>query len=55
MKNKTTPRIIREPWLTKGHMKSSSKLDKLYKNHLKHPKNSSVQITFKSYRNKKEL
>ena len=40
-------KIIREPWMTKGLMKSSNKLDKLYIKNLKYPL---LKDKYKSYR-----
>ena len=45
-------RIIREPWVTTGMMKSSRTLDKLYKLSLKKPPTHPSVIEFKSYRNR---
>ncbi len=45
-------KIIREPWITKGIMKSSCTLDKLYKKKLTHPPGHATHLKYKEYRNK---
>jgi len=45
-------RIIREPWITKGIIKSSNNLDKLYKRCLNKDKDHPFYTAFKNYRNK---
>ena len=47
-----THKIIREPWITRGIMKSSYTLDKLYKKKLKHPPEHITHMKYKEYRNK---
>ena len=43
--------IKHEPWLTKGILKSSKTLKKLYRKKLKNPNSLSIQFKYKSYRN----
>ena len=44
-------RIIRDPWVTKGVIKSATTLDKLYRNSLRKPKDHPKFIEYKKYRN----
>jgi hypothetical protein len=45
-------KVIREPWVTKGIMKSSHTLDKLYRKTLTKSNDHLVNTTFRIYRNK---
>ena len=45
-------KVIREPWVTKGIMKSSHSLDKLYRKSLTKSKDHPVNAAFRTYRNK---
>ncbi len=45
-------KVIREPWVTKGILKSSDTLDKLYMRKLKYPWNTrAIYTRYKKYRN----
>ena len=47
----TKRNTIQEPWMTKGLLKSSNKLTKLYVNSIKSPPNSPLKLKYKVYRN----
>ena len=47
----TKSRLIREPWVTTGLLKSSSTLDKLYKRSMNKHKDHPFYVKFKKYRN----
>ena len=49
--NLPTKRIIREPWMTKGILKSSNNLDKLYKRSIKKHRDHPFHKEFRTYRN----
>ncbi len=44
-------KVIREPWVTKGILKSSDTLDKLYMRKLKYPPEHENHTRYKKYRN----
>ena len=47
----TKSRLLREPWVTTGLLKSSSTLDKLYKRSMNKHKDHPFYVKFKKYRN----
>jgi hypothetical protein len=49
--NLPTKRIIREPWMTKGILKSSNGHDKLYKRSIKKHRDHPFHKEFRTYRN----
>ena len=49
--NSRSKKFKHNPWMTKGLLKSSHKLDKLYKLKLKHPKTHPQHIKYIQYRN----
>ncbi len=44
-------RVIRDPWFTPGLLKSSLKLDRLFRKKLRNPPDHQSHITYKNYRN----
>ncbi len=50
--NISKKRVIREPWITKGIIKSSKTLDNLYMKTLYKPKHHAAHYQFRTYRNK---
>ena len=51
MINASSKKLKRNPWMTSGLVKSSLKLDKLYRKKLKYPKTHNSHKTYLTYRN----